>query len=71
VGEIRDISLFQIWDEIGGVIFVLDEPATPEVADALLVARGAGDGKGVEVDCSFDYVCWGGLFRINEDGVAF
>ena len=58
-------------DEVGGKVVVLDQPAAPEVGDAFLVAGGADDTEGVEIDSSFDSVGgFGGLAR-NENGVAF
>lgn len=58
-------------DEVGGVGVVLDEPAAPEVGDAFLVARGADDAEGVQVDGAFDGVGGFGGVGGDEDGVAF
>lgn len=58
-------------DEVGRVRIVLDEPAAPEVGDAFLVARGADDTQGVEVDGALDGVGGFGGRGGDEDGVAF
>lgn len=58
-------------DEVGRVVVVLDEPAAPEVGDAFLVAGGADDAQGVQVDRAFDGVGGFGGGGGYEDGVAF
>lgn len=70
VPEIR-VGFSRPGDEVGGGGVVLDEPAAPEVGDAFLVARGADDAEGVEVDGAFDCVGRFGGFGGDEDGVAF
>ena len=41
-------------DEAGGIIFVLNPPAAPEIVDALLVAATADDTHSMKVNSLFD-----------------
>ena len=60
------IRFLGIGDERGRVEVVLNEPATPEVIDALLIAGGRDNAEGVEVDGAFDDVCGFGGFILGS-----
>ena len=64
------VALVLVVDEDGRVVLVLDEPASPEVADALLVAGRANDANLVEVDSLLDDIGGGCLLAVGEYGVS-
>lgn len=70
VGPEVGVGLVLELDEARGVLVVLDDPAAPEVRDALLVAGRADDGDGVQVDGLFDGVGGLGGLAVDEDRVA-
>lgn len=61
VGPVVRRGFGLVLGEGGGIRFRLDEPATPEVGDAALVAGGPEDEEGVLVDGALDDIgggCW-------------
>jgi len=65
MGHEGRVVLVLVVDEVGRVVLVLDQPAAPEVADALLVSGGADDAQRVQVDGLLDDV--GGRRRVPVD----
>jgi hypothetical protein len=64
------IGLVLVVDESARVLVVLHHPSSPEVVDALLVARRADDRDGVQIDCLLDGVGRSSRLAVDEGGVA-
>lgn len=63
--EVRIIPLL-VFNEVGRVPFLLAIPAVPEIFDTFLIARGADNSQGMEVDRTFDDVSRSGFFPVGK-----
>jgi hypothetical protein len=70
VHEKAGVGLVLVIDKDGRIVFVLNKPASPEVANALLVARGANDPDVVKVDRLFNHIGRRGWRAVGEDRVS-
>jgi len=66
--EIR-VRLVLVVNKLGRVVFVLNQPATPEICNAFLVARGTNDSNSVQVHGLLDDIGWWSSNLVNQERV--
>ena len=64
------LSFVLVGHEVDRVGLILNEPASPEIGDALLVTRRTNYSESVQVDSTFNNVSRFSLLAGDEDGVA-
>ncbi|TLS26982.1 hypothetical protein PpBr36_04011 [Pyricularia pennisetigena] len=67
VDEEAGVSLVMVVNKVGGIILILNQPTAPQVTDAFLIARGADDAQGMQVDGAFNDVGRGHILSIDGD----
>lgn len=64
------IVFIVVLDKRRRVVFVLNQPTTPQVIDAFLVTRGPDDCDDVEVDSLLDDIDRGGWTSVGDVGIT-
>lgn len=68
--EVVWVGLVSIIDKDASIVFVLDQPAVPQIADALLVARRPNDTDGVQIDSFLNDIDGRGRSITGHVGIA-
>jgi hypothetical protein len=70
VSPVVCISFLLVLYELRGIIFILYEPSSPEIIDALLVSRRTRNSKRMKINCSLNDIRRCGLLPINQNRIS-